>query len=154
MKTSKMNARILRRKLALLPVMAVAMVTMAAFAANTWWVDDDWYNQGGIGTEASPYGTIQDAVEAAASGDTIKVKAGVYDKGGMVNTTGDIKSRVRIFNKKLHLVGVEGKGNTFIVGASDPIGNADGRGPNAIRCVIVAGDNSDDTVIEGFTICG
>ena len=154
MNTSETNARILRRKLALLPAMVVAIVATASIAADTLWVDDDWYNQGGIGTEASPYGTIQDAVEAAASGDTIKVKAGVYDKGGMVNTTGDIKSRVRVFDKQLHLVAVDGKENTLIVGASDPTGAADGRGPNAVRCVIVAGTGSDGTVIEGFTICG
>ena len=151
--------------MALLSVMAVAMITATATAA-TWWVDDDNYNAGYAnaaayiaagydGTTAEKaFGSIQIAVDKAASGDTINVKAGVYDKGGMVNTTGDIKSRVRVFDKQLHLVAVDGKENTFIVGASDPTGAADGRGPNAVRCVIVAGTGSDGTVIEGFTICG
>ena len=165
MMTSKPNASVLRRKLALLPVMAVAMAASIANAA-TWWVDDDNYNAGYAnaaayiaagydGTTAEKaFGTIQIAVDKAVSGDTVKVKAGVYDKGGMVNTTGDIKSRVRVFDKQLHLIAVDGKENTFIVGAFDPTGAADGRGPNAVRCVIVAGTGSDGTVIEGFTICG
>ena len=61
--------------------------TTCACAANTWWVDDDWYGQGGNGTEERPFGTIQDAVEAASVGDTVMVKAGVYNKGATQNTT-------------------------------------------------------------------
>ena len=147
-----MNAR---QGMLLTAIAATILSTpIATEGANAWWVDDDWYEKGGNGSETSPFGTIQDAVEAASSGDTIKVKAGVYDRGGKVNTTGDIKSRVRVFDKKLHLIAVDGKENTFIVGESDPTGEADGRGPNAVRCVIVAGAGSDGTVIEGFTICG
>ena len=154
MKTSKMNARILRRKLALLPVMAVAMVTMAAFAANTWWVDDDWYGQGGNGSEERPFGTIQDAIDASTtlSGDTVKVKAGVYNKGGKRAVDGDCYSRV-VVSKQVTILAVDGRSQTFIVGAPDPASaNAYGLGNDATRCVCFNA-STGGARLEGFTLC-
>ncbi len=154
MKTSKMNARILRRKLALLPVMAVAMVTMAAFAANTWWVDDDWYGQGGNGSEERPFGTIQDAIDASdtQSGDTIKVKAGVYNKGAISYSGGGATLNRVVIKKKVHLVAVDGRKDTFIVGA--PHSASSEMGASATRCILYPNLTDGGTTIEGFTICG
>ena len=123
-------------------------------AANTWWVDDDWYGQGGDGTEARPFGTIQDALDNSgfAAGDTVKVKAGFYDKGGRKSSDSDCKSRVLI-TKRVTLLAVEGREKTFIVGAPDPdvTGNY-GMGDNATRCIYYK-VSSEGTRIEGFTLC-
>ena len=61
----------------------VAFMTATAFAANTWWVDDDNYGAAvRDGSEEHPFGSIHEALTNAAcvAGDTIKVKPGTYDK--------------------------------------------------------------------------
>ena len=62
-----------------------AFAATAAFATdpNTWWVDDACYGAAvQDGSEDHPFGTILAAItnSACVSGDTIKVKPGVYDK--------------------------------------------------------------------------
>ena len=134
-------------------LVAVASLAFAANAA-TWWVDDDNYGNGGTGTEANPFGTIQDALDnpGFTAGDTVNVKAGVYDKGGRKERSADVKSRVVITNK-VFLTAVEGRDKTFIVGEPDPNGNQYGLGDNATRCICVNAPGIRGSRIMGFTIC-
>ena len=134
-------------------------------AADIWWVDDDNYRAdcgddhalytaaGYDGTTAEKaFGTIQAAVDKAATGDTIKVKAGCYDKGGRRASASDCYSRV-VITKVITILAVDGRENTFIVGAPDPAvtGNY-GLGDDATRCIYCNISNGG-TRIEGFTIC-
>lgn len=130
---------------------AASAISLSATAANTWWVDDDWYEKGGNGSEERPFGTIQDAVDNAGSGDTVKVKAGFYDKGGRRSSASDCYSRV-VITKLVTILAVDGRENTFIVGEPDPAGNGYGMGDNATRC-IYCNVSVGGTRIEGFTIC-
>ena len=51
----------------------------SAFAANTWYVDDDWYGkEGRNGTAEAPWGTIQEAVDASDNWDLVLVAPGRY----------------------------------------------------------------------------
>ncbi len=52
-----------------------------AQAATTWYVDDDNCPGSGDGSSGNPFCTIQEAVTAASSGDTINVAAGTYAEG-------------------------------------------------------------------------
>ena len=138
----------------ILPVVAVA---------NTWWVDDDNYGKSGLDgtTEAKAFGTIQDALDnpSFVDGDIVKVKAGVYNKGSTVNSYGGsgVGNRV-VISKKVHLKAVEGRENTFIVGANATTGsNSAGQGTDAVRCILYCDQNkysSGGAIVEGFTICG
>lgn len=60
-------------------LMAVIVPVMPAYAATTWYVDDS----GG-----ADFLTIQEAVDAAGSGDTIIVKDGTYTENIMVSVDG------------------------------------------------------------------
>ena len=132
-----------------------AVVGIAALALNakTLYVDAANYGKSGLdGTEALAYGTIQDAIDAAAKDDTIKVKPGVYDQGGKPLAGYDytLVHRVMI-NKKLAIESTDGRDVTHIVGHKDPEGDEDGRGLNAIRCVGVAPAGLGSTM-TGFTV--
>ena len=109
---------------------------------------------GADGTQERPYATIQDAVDNAKEGDTIKVAAGIYDRG-MRQVSGISYARVHVSGKpNLKIVGA-GRGRSFIVGSRDPDAIvADDKltstHTNVIKCVNVS--NSKGTVISGFTL--
>lgn len=63
---------------------AAALTAAPAFAASTIYVDDNC-SPPANGTSTDPYCTIQEAVNAAVSGDTIQVAAGVYNESVTVN---------------------------------------------------------------------
>lgn len=132
-----------------------AMGGSLLFAADTWYVDDDWFEKGGTGTEAAPFGTIQDAVDAAQAGDTIYVAEGVYDQGGKAYYDADKETtyglnRVLI-DKSLTIIGA-GRGKSVIVGAYDDTVSTK-CGMNAVRCVM-CDPAVTDVRVEGFTLTG
>ena len=100
------------------------------------------------------YTTIQAAVDAANEGDTIWVLPGTYATGGRVDGNG-FTNRVYI-DKALTLRATSSNpDDTHIVGARDttPSGDAQGRGPAAVRGVYVA-KGTANVVVWGFTIRG
>ena len=90
--------------------------------------------------------TIQDAVDAAMSGDTVLATNGAYAAGGAVTPGYLLTNRVCI-DKAITVRSVNGPSNTTIVGTSDS-SRSDGFGPAAVRCVYLA----SNAVVSGFTL--
>ena len=131
-------------------VCAVACVAQAvAFAANTWYVDDDWYGKGGDGSAERPYGTIQDAVSASTTlaGDTILVAPGTYAHGS-ANAYGH-NWRVHVSKADLTIRATGGRDVTFIVGQA-PDDPSTPYGAGAIAGVCAYG--VDGFILDGFTV--
>ena len=136
----------------------------SAFAANTWYVDDDNYNSeyttysdyenAGYDGKDEPkaFGTIQIAVDKASYGDKIIVLPGTYDKGLKDVNMDKSSFRARIYVSKgnLWIEAKEGKAVTHIVGAPDP-DTEDGIGPKAAKCVHIG---ASGVVFQGFTFRG
>jgi len=83
---------------------------------------------------------IQDGVDAASWGDTVRVADGVYDTGGAVTPGYASANRVCITNA-ITVESVNGPESTLIVGQG-PVGDA------AVRCVYMV----DGAVLTGFTL--
>ena len=136
-------------------VVSVLMLVCTAKAANTWYVDDDNYGKEGLTgkTAELAYGTIQDAINKASSGDTIYVAPGVYSNGTGSAVSSWGASRIGWNNKKLFIYSTGNASDTHIVGNKNP-GTDIGTGEGAIRCLAIY-DNSGTacagTVIKGFT---
>ena len=139
----------------------LASACFAASAANTWYVDDDNYNEayttpqdyidhGFDGkSESKAFGTIQIAVTKASSGDTVLVLPGTYDKG-VSNGAGASYGKCRVYvSKKLSIRSTGGADVTHIVGAKDG-STESGCGDEAIRCVECYYVN--DVEVIGFTL--
>lgn len=93
--------------------------------------------------------TIQDAVDAATDGDTVRVTNGVYDAGTRVTPGYACLNRIVITND-IAVESVNGPEATLIVGAPDPV--TLGLGTNAVRGVFMtAGRLSGFTVTHGYT---
>lgn len=88
--------------------------------------------------------TIQDAVDAAQSGETVLVTNGVYSAGGRSVGTSLLVNRVAI-DKAITVLSVNGPEVTIIQGARAPGGT---NGDGAIRCVYLA----DGASLSGFTL--
>ena len=124
----------------------------------------DWFVSaeaaaGGNGSAAAPFKTIQEAVDAAAEDDTVKVLPGVYDQGATnawTTTHGghtfDQQTRVYV-TKKLTIVGTGGRDATTIKGA---YGSQSSNGSNfyynmdGVQCMVI-GTAAAGTVIRGIT---
>jgi hypothetical protein len=98
----------------------------------------------------APYSTwataatnIQDAINAASTGDIVLVTNGLYAFGGKV-MAGNLTNRVAI-NQPLTVMSVNGYAATVIQGAWDPVST---NGPAAVRCAYV----TDGAVLNGFTL--
>ena len=127
--------KVVTKAIAIMMTVGASTITLAG---NVLWVDKKTgYDDTGRGTtEATAFRTIQAAVEAASSGDEIRVKPGVYDEG-MANYNG-WNNRVLISGKVLKIVSTGGKDVTHITGSG------------SIRCVCFY--DAAGSVVEGFTI--
>lgn len=125
-------------KKTMLAVVAALGISVLARADNVLWVDaENGVDGAGRGTtEATAFETIQAAVDAAATGYTIKVKPGVYNDGGTAYN--GWYNRVFISGKVLRIVSTGGKKATHIVGGS------------GTRCIHF--HDAAGSVVEGFTI--
>lgn len=128
----------------------------AAYAADIWFVKAENYGKAGLDgrTEETAWGTLQDAHDHAAAGDTIKVLEGIYDKGEVYNSTSSRTNRL-VVTKKLFFEAVGSRENTHIVGKiatvkSDGTPSADGRGADGMRCVCVT-ETGHGSKFTGFT---
>ena len=144
---------------------AIVCAVFAIFAsvdakADTLWVDDDNYGKAGLtgATKELAYGTIQDAVDAASAGDTIRVLPGVYTNGSsaasLANTT-PARVAVKGSTKNNLTIIADGKAEETIIRgayatAATDISTACGDG--AIGCVLVKDVTSFR--LEGFTLEG
>jgi len=85
---------------------------------------------------------IQDAIEAALSGDIVLVTNGIYSSGG--ETIGGLTNRVAL-DRAVMVASVNGYKATVIQGAWDPVST---NGPAAIRCAWL----TNGAVLTGFTL--
>ena len=161
----KINIIVSRMLFTTTVVAACASLPLCAQAVNPniWWVDDANYGAPGRdGSEAHPFGSIHEAItnEACVTGDTIKVKPGIYDKDydeRMVRVNNvDYQMRTRVcITKKVNIIASGTKEETHIVGRFSPA-NEGGHatylcGPTAVRCVWVSADGRGST-LTGFTL--
>lgn len=125
-------------------LLAAALLFLVRGAdAASWYVATNG-NDAAAGTNwASAKQTIQAAVDAAASGDTVLVGGGSYASGGRV-VFGSMTNRVAI-TKAIAVQGVEGPAATFLIGAQHPGTTC---GDAAVRCAYV----TNGALLAGFTL--
>jgi hypothetical protein len=90
--------------------------------------------------------TIQDAVDAAATGDEVVVTNGIYQTGGRSVTDGRT-NRVVVTNA-LTVRSINGPEATIIQGYQEPRARPDFLGSNSVRCVYLSGG----ALLSGFTL--
>ena len=141
-------------------VVAGAFALAGAFAvhAKNYYVNaesgDDRYDGSSpvvISETAGPKGTLLGALTNAVKGDVVYAAAGVYSNG-VYEVSGGHRYRAYITGG-VKLVG-EGPDKTFIVGAKDSNGNAEGCGSAAVACVRMETNGNGGGVIRGFSISG
>ena len=144
--------------------LCIAMALSAVFSvgAKTNYVSQATGNNSNNGLSwSTAKKTIQAAISAAASGDTILVRPGVYaDEEGLQNKNhwwG--QSRIFILNKSLCIKSTDGPAVTHIVGkrADTESGysaeGSSGNGTDVARCIIVQNATTNlPSVIQGFTL--
>ena len=148
LKVANVTARMVSRHFFLL--MVSALIVSNANAA-TWYVKAANYGQSGLDgrSEATAWGTLQDAHDNASTGDTILVLPGDYTQGGRAGTTTHTTNQNRLFvTKKLTFESTVPKA-AHIVGVHAM--TTDGRGSGAVRCICVTTDGHG-TVFKDFTI--
>ena len=142
-------------------MMSAALSCLAiqtANAANTWYVDDDNYGKPDLTgkSEALAYGTIQDAIAKASSGDTIYVAPGVYSNGTGAAVSSWGASRIGWNNKRFYIYSTGNASNTIIIGNKSAETDL-GIGADAMRCLAIydnSGTSCTGTILKGFTFMG
>jgi len=128
-----------------------AVLCCCAAGANTIWVDQKNGTDGGAGTQADPCRTIQQGVNRAGAGDTVKVLPGDY-ADGVTNVVSSL-NRVYVDRSNLTIEATGGAEVTRIIGAFDTTASSKyGMGAQAVRCVLVKKDAN--VIIKNFTITG
>lgn len=134
------------------PTSSDSMLCLQAYGADkVVWADPNYTGGDSDGTEAKPYVTLQEAVDATAgaSRPVVKAKAGRYDVGGDFI---DGNCRVAITNS-VCIRALNGPSETFIVG--DCHDSDDGCGVDAYRCIgMKLGSLDLPAGIVGFTLTG
>ncbi len=121
-------------------VFVLSMIYGVSVFSDTFFVSTNSVSDGPGTVWSNAFHTIQGAVDAAASNDTVLVTNGVYDAGGIPAPGYALTNRVCV-TKVITIESVNGPTNTFIVGAG-PKGDA------AIRGVYLG----DHAVLSGFTV--
>ena len=128
-----------------------AMVTKTI----TWADPVNGSDETGDGSEANPYGTLNKAVQAAASNHVVYAKAGDYCRAEET-ASGSLKNRVVVpetFEGQLRVVAVDGPDVTFITGREGTEDPDHKLGGDAVRCIAVAGTNKNyNAAYQGFTL--
>ena len=109
---------------------------------DPWYLDEDFVarSDGAVHNArlGKYYRDIQSAVDDAAAGDTIKVRAGVFNESLTIT-------------KSITLTGVTGDSKTAGPGANAPIIDGSGKGDD-VSGIIISGEDAKNIVIEGFEI--
>ena len=136
------------------PIKGTVLELKCMEASRELYVDANEGSESGTGSAASPFLTLQQAVNVSPGNCTtlVHVAKGVYDKGG--DKYGSTYCRVNIMSgtKRFRFVADEGPEETVIMGAEDREAGADahGCGPNAYRCIGAMGASC----FQGFTLTG
>ncbi|MTW22677.1 hypothetical protein GJ668_16545 [Allochromatium palmeri] len=119
-------------------------------AADHWYVDDDNHTGTEDGTRLAPFTHIQAAINAAASGDTISVAAGIYDEAlTIADKTLVLQGGFAGATTQHYSTGQNGDFVTRFAGDDSSRLNGHAQAPT----IRIEGDSSGST-IDGFTITG
>jgi len=128
----------------------VLIMSCTACFSATYYVDKTQPDNTGDGTTpATAKRTIQAAVNASGTGDTVMVAPGLYDEGTTVTPGGYLLNRL-VVTKNITLESSGGADVTIIKGERDPVDTTyQGIGSNAVRCVYM-----NTGTLKGFTLTG
>lgn len=145
------------------PPADIVVTNTAETVQREYWVDPVAGSDENAGTAANaPLKTLAKvAANLALTASDAKLNlrtlvhcaAGDYSEGGVTVSEPDVMSRLALTDYRL-LVRFKGagRGQSFISGAPDP-DSADGRGPNAVRCLYFAASSQGRVAVQGFTLC-
>lgn len=145
------------------PPADIVVTNTAETVQREYWVDPVAGDDDNAGTSANaPLKTLAKvAANLALTASDAKLNlrtlvhcaAGDYSEGGVTVSEPDVMSRLALTDYRL-LVRFKGagRGQSFISGAPDP-DSADGRGPNAVRCLYFAASSQGRVAVQGFTLC-
>ncbi len=140
----------MRMRIVLSVLGSVCLVSLAP--AATYHVDKNRPDNTGDGLSwAAAKRTIQAAVDAAGTGDTILVRPGVYDEGTRISPDSYLYNRL-VCTNNVTITSTDGAAATVILGARDPAPHEpsyQGLGSNAVRCVYMTVGT-----LRGFTLTG